>query len=413
MSLVVPGKVDTQKFLVEINKTLLRNRMTVSQKEGLLAKCQVWNESEFVDLRWFAYMLATSYHETGGKLIPVREIGQGRGHAYGRRHPVTGQIYYGRGDVQLTWYDNYLAMGKLLGYDLVNNPDLALQPKISMEIMFEGMTTSKSFKGDFTGKHLGMYFTDTKDDPINARYIINGRKKGEKLADKAEVIASYHYKFLNALKLSIQANPQMSLFDADQAPRDPEVQYDDSPASLQPTLDLEPELTDETTVYAVQCKLRELGWYEVGDTDKKIGERTRGAIKLAQEANGLVADGRITKSFLEALATFPPRDIAVTRANADAKTLAPKVEGVAVTRKNKFKSAIEAWFYGVTAFVTWLWVQFKSYMGGITKDTIEFVSSMPLYVWPLIAFGFAIAGYAWSKRGEEVQVEDYNKGKRL
>ena len=45
---------------------------------------------------------------------------------YGTRNgksPATGQ-YYGRGFIQLTWKENYQVLGKLTGYDLVNNPDL-------------------------------------------------------------------------------------------------------------------------------------------------------------------------------------------------------------------------------------------------------------------------------------------------
>jgi predicted chitinase len=45
---------------------------------------------------------------------------------YGTRNgkaPAAGQ-YYGRGFVQLTWKENYAALGKLTGYDLVNDPSL-------------------------------------------------------------------------------------------------------------------------------------------------------------------------------------------------------------------------------------------------------------------------------------------------
>lgn len=218
-----------------------------------------------------------------------------------------------------------------------------------------------------------------------------------------------------ALKLSIEGGQQLGLFENpdQQNLQDPDPLYNDRPATLQPTLDLEPELTDEATVTTVQRKLRDLGWYEVGDCDGKIGERTRGGIKLAQEANGLTPDGRITKTFLDAMATFPPRSVAVTRANATAAELAPKVEGIAVTRKAKFKSAVEAWFYGALAAISAAWAAFKEHVGGTARDLITWVSDMPGYAWFLIIFGFAIAGYAWSKRGEEIQTEDYNKGKRL
>ena len=64
------------------------------------------------------------------------------------------KIYYGRGDVQLTWYENYELMGKLLNIPLLEQPELALSPEISARIMIEGMTKGKSNRGDFTGVSL-------------------------------------------------------------------------------------------------------------------------------------------------------------------------------------------------------------------------------------------------------------------
>ena len=38
---------------------------------------------------------------------PIEEYGKGSTAAYGQPDPETGQTYYGRGFVQLTWRDNY------------------------------------------------------------------------------------------------------------------------------------------------------------------------------------------------------------------------------------------------------------------------------------------------------------------
>lgn len=164
-----------------------------SQVDGFEAVLNAWNVYGLTDLRWLAYMLATDYHETAATMQAIGEYGKGKGRAYGKPHPKTGKIYYGRGLVQLTWYDNYLKMGKLLGVDLVNNPELALQMDIAVQIMFEGMTTGKSFKGDFTGKHLGNYFNKSTEDWEGARRIINGN-------DKKKLIAGYATSFYNALQ---------------------------------------------------------------------------------------------------------------------------------------------------------------------------------------------------------------------
>ena len=192
--------MNRQVFFDEIRHSLFSDRITKNQIDGLNFKLAAWEKSGLTDIRWLAYMLATSYHETARTMQPIEEYGKGRGKPYGQklrhdRKPYTfpDKLYYGRGDVQLTWYENYETMGKLLGIPLLEQPELALKPGISAKIMIEGMTKGKSNRGDFTGVSLENYFSATKDDPVHARRIING-------LDKANLIAGYHDKFLTAIK---------------------------------------------------------------------------------------------------------------------------------------------------------------------------------------------------------------------
>ncbi len=83
-------------------------------------------------------------------------------------------------------------MGRLLGVDLLNHPELALNPIVALEILFEGMTKGYSSFGDFTGKSLEQYFNKNTNDPIRARRVINGN-------DCAKSIAHYHNIFLRGL----------------------------------------------------------------------------------------------------------------------------------------------------------------------------------------------------------------------
>lgn len=191
-------------FYNSIRASLFNGRLTQKQVEGINFKLDAFNQSGIRDNRWKAYMLATSYHETAQTMQPIEEYGKGKGRPYGQKIMYNGKpykfpdkIYYGRGDVQLTWYENYELMGKLLNIPLLEQPELALDPEISARIMIEGMTKGKSNRGDFTGVSLETYFNSTKSDPINARRIINGR-------DKAEQIAVYYYKFLEAFKIAEQ-----------------------------------------------------------------------------------------------------------------------------------------------------------------------------------------------------------------
>ncbi len=143
------------------------------------------------DLRWLAYILATVYHECAKTMWPITE--------YGSQSYLEGKDYYpyiGRGFVMITWEDNYRKASQQLALtgirDLVDHPELALDSMIASRILFRGMA-----EGWFTSRKLGQYFNETKDDPKNARQIVNGN-------DDDDLIAGYHKTFLAALKASAQ-----------------------------------------------------------------------------------------------------------------------------------------------------------------------------------------------------------------
>jgi putative chitinase len=187
--------IDKKKFFSEVRKSF--GKLDQSQVEGFEAILDEWEADDtLVDLRWLAYMLATAWHETAHTMQALCEYGRGKGKKYGKPDPKTGEIYFGRGLVQLTWAANYKKMADILAVDLYEKPALALDLHIAVMIMFEGMLTRKSFKGDFTGKSLENYFNQKVDDPIGARRIING-------TDRAETIAGYHKKFLAALNVAL------------------------------------------------------------------------------------------------------------------------------------------------------------------------------------------------------------------
>ena len=195
--------MNRQVFFSIIRKSLFDGRLNQSQVDGLTYKLTAWSRSGLTDIRWLAYMLATSYHETAKTMQPIEEYGKGKGRPYGKKikhnrqsYTAPDKIYYGRGDVQLTWFENYELMGKLLNVPLLENPELALNPEISARIMIEGMTKGASNRGDFTGVSLENYFNAAKDDPINARRIINS-------LDQANKIAGYYDRFLDAINKSI------------------------------------------------------------------------------------------------------------------------------------------------------------------------------------------------------------------
>jgi len=191
--------IDKAKFYELIKANKLFVKLSDKQVQSMDFILNEWDKSGHTDLRWLAYMLATAYHETATTMQAINEYGKGKGMDYGRKlkmsriaYKLPDKLYYGRGLVQLTWFENYELMGRLLRVDLLGNPDLALDLEIAVKIMFEGMLRGASSFGDFTGKCLEQFFNKTVDDPENARRIINGK-------DKAKLIAGYHARFLKSL----------------------------------------------------------------------------------------------------------------------------------------------------------------------------------------------------------------------
>lgn len=174
-----------QAFFDSIRRDFYPNGLNQKQVDNInliISEFEPYN-----NLHWIAYGLATAYHETGGTLEPIEEYGKGRGRAYGKP-AANGNIYHGRGFVQLTWLDNYKTFAGRLDIDLVNQPDLALQADTAARIMSLGMT-----KGLFTGVSLADFtHADGSLDLIRARRVVNGK-------DKAALIADYAEKFYDAL----------------------------------------------------------------------------------------------------------------------------------------------------------------------------------------------------------------------
>ena len=175
-------------FFEHVRTYLFQGKLKQSQVDGLTHILDGWDGKYAArDDRWLAYMLATAHHETDRAMQPVEEYGKGKNHKYGEPDPVSGLVYYGRGFVQLTWKYNYEAMGKKLGVDLVDHPELALDLDVASQVMFRGM-----IDGTFTGRKLATYFNADTQDWVNARRIING-------LDKANAIAGYGQQYYAAI----------------------------------------------------------------------------------------------------------------------------------------------------------------------------------------------------------------------
>jgi len=200
---------DRETYFDNVRNTLFGGSMTEGQVLGQEAMLLVWETRlPTDDLRHLAYCMATAKHETANEMLPIEEYGKDQGHEYGKTDPETGQTYYGRGFVQLTWRENYAYATQRLELqgsdDLELHADRALDPKIAAAVMFVGM-----IEGWFRSPNrLPLYFSETADDAYGAREIINGDKhiipSWSNGVSIGKLIAGYHGHFLQALQVSSQ-----------------------------------------------------------------------------------------------------------------------------------------------------------------------------------------------------------------
>lgn len=201
-----PGLIRVDTFVSLYNKQY--SPLLTAYQNGLTELVTaITNDKEINNIRWAAYMLATTMHETDRKFLPIEEYGKGKNYEYSEEIEVVDEsgkkytnVYYGRGYVQLTWAKNYKAIGAKLDMknDLYIHPEKALESDIAYKIMSYGMRN-----GTFTGKKLLNYISGTTADYYNARRIING-------LDKAQLIQGYAETLEQLLRLSQNSSKETS-----------------------------------------------------------------------------------------------------------------------------------------------------------------------------------------------------------
>lgn len=178
------GLSDSDAFFASLRQQF--GAITQGQVDGVERLLKAMGADQW-PLAWTAYGLATPWWETNKQMHPVEE-GYYLGGEKAKRHQRSLRYYpwYGRGDVQLTWEENYRGADEALGLngELIRNPDLALDPEISARILVWGMRT-----GAFTKKKLATYLpqfgpADRRAFQL-ARWIINGQDKASEIADIA------------------------------------------------------------------------------------------------------------------------------------------------------------------------------------------------------------------------------------
>lgn len=184
---------DRVYFYDKVRHNPFPGKLSQRQVDGMELILNTWLATQPEgDLRQLAYVLGTVFHETATTMAPIHEMG---GASYlaryrgrlGNVEPGDDVKFHGRGFVQLTGRDNYTRMSKVVGVDLVADPDRACEPEFAATILVYGMT-----HGSFTSHKLADYFHGDVADWVGARAIVNGK-------DCDQVIAGHARMFYQAL----------------------------------------------------------------------------------------------------------------------------------------------------------------------------------------------------------------------
>ena len=204
--------MDRQAFYAALRRDarVFGKRLSNSQVrgiEGILAAFRTHGDGRDKTL---AYALATAYHETARRMVPVREglaatdlgarravnaLARKRGPnsavaKYARPAGPHGHVYYGRGHVQLTWIDNYAKSSKDAGTDLVKTPDAMLDPETSAKVLFRGLLDGRWNRH---GHGIAHYL------PAAGPQDLKGARRTVNVTDKWDEIADYYQAFMDAL----------------------------------------------------------------------------------------------------------------------------------------------------------------------------------------------------------------------
>ncbi len=201
--------MDHAKFFAELRSqrsAMFGKSLTAGQVNGINAVLAAFVQFGDGDSRSLAYVLASKRHEVGAAMQPVREgfkKTDAAARAYVQRHyghkgkawycwPAGpyGHVYYGRGDVQLTWLDNYQASSADAGVDLVKNPDAMLDATIAARILVKGILDGR---WNSKKKGIGFYLHRAKPDLKNARRTVN-------LTDRWDDVAALYRDFYKAIQ---------------------------------------------------------------------------------------------------------------------------------------------------------------------------------------------------------------------
>lgn len=207
-------KIDRHIFFNRVRETVpeFGHRLTTAQVANMTCILDAIEDYGITNRFWAGHILATALTETGKAMAPVREgfASTDRGaraivsrakRAYAK--VIDGNVYYGRGYVQLTWASNY-AKAELWAEvpGLKADPDKALIPAIAARILVIG-----SMQGQFTGKAVPDFGSDALYRAFDSRAVVNGDKNKVRKGSSQPIGVEFKnrlFRFAAAIEFTVQ-----------------------------------------------------------------------------------------------------------------------------------------------------------------------------------------------------------------
>lgn len=320
------------------------------------------------------------------------------GNRMGNGGPASGDGFRmrGRGPLQMTGKAAYRKYGQRMGVDLVANPDLALDPRYILLPAF--------YEWDDGGLNR---YADADDTLSIARIINVGTARTDQIPNgyKDQVAALRRVKA--AIKRLGWASPGGAVDPATTPAAPSSAAPDPTPTADDTTTINVDDGLSEGEVLALQQRLRDLGYSEVGRPDGKWGPRTSAAVSAFQATVSLPVTGELDKTTAAALATSGPRPVSDARAKTTASDLRKAGDGVA---KSAWWTKLWSAIFGVPTFALGV-AQQTGTASGYISTAKSVLANVPDEVWFVALCGVAAAIYLTANRTESAAVANVRDGR--
>jgi peptidoglycan hydrolase-like protein with peptidoglycan-binding domain len=176
--------IGQKKVTLQPDFEFRRRQRQANRATSVPAIVQAARDRQLTDPQ-IAYILATAEHESDS-FNTLEEYSDGNQYdgraSLGNTQPGDGARFKGRGYVQLTGRLNYKRYTEITGLELLKLPVILMNwPPLSVFVIVDGM-----MRGVYTGQRLDEFVNSGKQDFFNARQVVNGHDRADKIAAQAD-----------------------------------------------------------------------------------------------------------------------------------------------------------------------------------------------------------------------------------